>query len=96
MDQTRQTRLVYETYVNWGTFLISMDDLPKSECQVIEEVFTGNSSVFEPYGDTEEARKEPTILIVQDDESNRDISLPLLGPETICKRSMRSTNQVLS
>ena len=92
MDQTRKTRLVYET-VNLGTFLISMDDLPESECQVIEEVFTGNTSVFEPHGDTEEARKEPTTLIVQDDESNREISLSFLGPETICKRSMRSTNQ---
>ena len=64
MDQTRKTRLVYETDVNLGTFLISMDDLPENECQVIEEVFTGSASVFKPHGDTEEARKEPTILIV--------------------------------
>ena len=49
--------------------------------------------MFEPPGNTEEAGKEPTILIVQDDESNREISLSLLGPETICKCSMRSTNQ---
>ena len=70
-----------------------MDYLPENECQIIEDVFTGNASVFEPRGNTEEAGKEPTILIVQDDESNRKISLSFLGPETICKRSMRSTNQ---
>ena len=41
----------------------------------------------------QETGKEPTILIVQDDESNREIFLSLLGSETICKCSMRSTNQ---
>ena len=89
MDQTKKTRLVYDTDVNWGTFLISMDDLPENECQVIEEVFTGNALVFEPHENTEEAGKEATILNVQDNESNRGISLSLLGPETICNRSIR-------
>ena len=83
MSQTKKTRLVYDTNVNWGTYLVSMNDLPENECQIIEDVFTGNASEFEPRGSTEETGKEPTILNVLDDESNREISLSLLGLETL-------------
>ena len=46
INQTRMLKLVFENDVNWGTFLVSIDDLPKTECKLVENIFHGNASVF--------------------------------------------------
>ena len=59
----------------------------------MENIFHGNASVFEPRVNAGIEEKEPTILIVRDDETYSEISLSLREPQTICKRAMMSTNQ---
>ena len=71
---------------NWGTFLVPVDDLPRTECELVENIFHGNASVFEPRKNLETEEKEPTILIVRDDKTYREISMSLQEPQTICKR----------
>ena len=31
MNQTKRSKLVFENDVNWGTFLVPVDELPKTE-----------------------------------------------------------------
>ena len=93
MSKTKRSRPVFENYIKWGTFLVPVDDLPRTECQLVENIFYGNASVFEPHKNLETKKEEPTILIVRDDGTYREISMSLREPQTICKRSMMVTNQ---
>jgi hypothetical protein len=93
MNQTRKSKLAFENDVNRGTFLVSVDDLPRTGCELVENVFHGNASIFEPRKNAGTGQEEPTILIVRDDETHREISLSLREPQTICKRAMMATNQ---
>ena len=93
MSQTKRSRLVFENDINWGTFLVPDDDLPRTEWELVENIFHGNASVFEPHKNPETKEEEPTILIVRDDKTYREISMSLREPQTICKRSMMGTNQ---
>ena len=61
--------------------------------ELVENIFHGNASVFGPRLNAGTGEEEPTILIVRDDETYREISLSLREPQTICKRAMMATNQ---
>ena len=45
MSQTKRSRLVFENDVNYGTFLVPIDGLPSSECELVENVYDGNASI---------------------------------------------------
>ena len=70
-----------------------IDDLPKTGCELLENIFHGNASAFEPRLNARTGEEEPTILIIRDDETYREISLSPREPHTICKRAMVATNQ---
>ena len=63
MSQTKKTRLVYDTDVNWGTYLVSIDDLPENECQIIEDVITGMPQCLSPVEIQKKQGKSPLFLL---------------------------------
>jgi hypothetical protein len=88
MNQTKRSKLVLENDANYGTFLIPVNGIPSSECKLLENVYHGNASIFKPHKNSEAEEEEPTILIIRNEETHREISLSLQEPQTICGRAM--------
>ena len=75
MNHTKRSKLVFENDANYGTFLIPVNGIPNSECKLLENVYHGDASVFKPHKNSEAEEKEPTILIIKDEDTHREISL---------------------
>jgi len=69
------------------------NDLPKTDCELVESIFHGNASVFKPHERNNTKERDPTILIVRNDETSQEISMSLQEPQTICGRAVVGTNQ---
>ena len=85
--------MVFENDPKHGTILIPVDEIPTSERELLESVYHGEASVLKPRKDSEAKENEPTILVINEGESHKEIYLVLQEPQTICGEAIIKTDQ---
>ena len=88
MNHIDKSGMVFKTDPNHGTILIPVDEIPTSERELLESVYHREASILKPRENSETEEKEPTILVIKEGESHKEISFFLQEPQTICGEAM--------
>ena len=93
MNHANKSGMVFKNDPNYGTIMIPVDEILTSERKLLESVYHGDASVLKLREDSEAEEMEPTILVIKEGDAQKEISLFLQEPQTICKEAMIGTDQ---
>ena len=92
MNHINKSGMVFKTDPNHGTILVPVDEMPTSDRELLENVYHGEAFILKPRENSKAEEKEPTILVIKEGDSHKEVSFFLQEPQTICGEAMIKTD----
>ena len=66
--------MVFESDPTHGTILVPVDEIPTSNHELLESLYHGEALILKPRDDSKAKELEPTILVIKEGDSHKEVS----------------------
>ena len=91
MKHVNKSGMVFESNTH-GTILVPVDEILTSNHEMMESLYHGEALILKPRNDPKAKGSEPTILVIKEGDSHKEVSFFLQEPQAIYGKIMIKTD----